>query len=408
MNLFGRKKENAIAVPFSAKKDFEFLPGGVVYLDSACQTLRPQPVIDAILSYFKEFNACGGRVKYEWGKRVDEEVEKTRAKALEHVGKSAKEYQTAFTLNTTYGLNLLLSQLPGGAYRQIVTSEIEHNSVLLPTLMATKRLGIPRKILPRAEDGSLVYQVEDISGAIAVLNITSNIDGRVLRNVKALAHDLHKAGGILILDGAQGMVDTTALLHEAQFDALCFSGHKMYAPSLGGIIVKRQLLESLELSFVGGGMVEKLDEQGFALPANDPVCRLEPGLQDFAGIIGLGAAFAWLESYEPEGLKQKEQKQKLARMVFDGLSSLPGIRLLNVEPSATISFYSEDIDAHRLAAVLSQQDIMVRSGYFCCHYYLQNVKNLPPLVRVSVGLCTTENDIRKFLEVMEKIIRNIR
>lgn len=390
------------------RRDFEFISEDTIYLDSACQTLRPQPVLDAILSYFKEFNACGGRVKYEWGKRVDEEVEKTRTKALERVGKSAKEYQTAFTLNTTYGLNLLLSQLPEGVYRQIVTSEIEHNSVLLPTLTAAKRLGIPRKILSRAEDGSLAYQVEDTSGAVAVLNVASNIDGRVLRNVKTLAHDLHTAGGILILDGAQGMVDTAALLREADFDALCFSGHKMYAPSLGGIIVKKQLLESLELSFVGGGMVEKLDEQGFTLPANDPVCRLEPGLQDFAGIIGLGAAFDWLESYEPEGLKQKEQKQKLARMVFEGLSSLSGIRLLNAEPSVTTSFYSEDIDAHRLATVLSQQNIMVRSGYFCCHYYLQNVKKLPPLLRISLGLYTTENDIRKFLEIMEKIIRNIR
>lgn len=408
MDLFGRKKDDTAKRFLPIRKDFEFVSEEIIYLDSACQTLRSQPVQDAMFSYFKEFNACGGRVKYEWGKRVDEEVEKTREKTLEYMGKSAKEYQAAFTLNTTYGLNLLLSQLPEGVYQQIVTSEIEHNSVLLPTLMAAKRLGIPRKILPRAKDGSLGYQVEDMSGTIAVLNVASNIDGRVLRNMKALAHDLHKAGGILIIDGAQGMVDHAALLREADFDALCFSGHKMYAPSLGGIIVKRQLLDSLELSFVGGGMVEKLDERSFSVPLNDPVCKLEPGLQDFAGIIGLGAAFDWLESYRPEGLNREEQKRKLARMVFDGLSSLPGIRLLNAEPSATISFYSEDIDAHRLATVLSQQNIMVRSGYFCCHYYLQNVKNYPPLVRVSLGLHNTENDIRKFLEVMGKIIRNIR
>ncbi len=407
MKFFGTTSNESERAP-STRKDFEFIAEDTVYLDSACQTLRPQPVQDAILSYFKEFNACGGRVKYEWGKRVDEEVEKTRMKVLEYVGKSSKEYQAAFTLNTTYGLNLLLSQLPKGVYRQIVTSEIEHNSVFLPTLTAAKRLALPRKILLRAEDGSLMYQMEDLSGAIVVVNVTSNIDGRVLRNVRTLADDIHKAGGILILDGAQGMVDTTVLLCEADFDAFCFSGHKMYAPSLGGIIVKRQFLDSLELSFVGGGMVETLDERSFSVPLNDPVCKLEPGLQDFAGIIGLGAALDWIESYRPEGLKREEQKQKLARMVFDGLSSLPGIRLLNAEPSATTSFYSQDIDAHRLATVLSQQNIMVRSGYFCCHYYLQNVQNLPPLVRISLGLHTTENDIRKFLEIMGKVIRNIR
>ena len=94
-------------------------------------------------------------------------------------------------------------------------------------------------------------------------------------------------------------------------------------------------------------------------------------------------------------------------MVLEGLSSLPGITLLNSQLSATISFYSQDIDAHRLATVLSQQNIMVRSGYFCCHYYLQNIKKLPPLLRVSLGLHNTEEDIRKFLEIMGKIIRNI-
>ncbi len=408
MRLFRKRKGDAAEVPPSKRKDFEFVSEDTNYLDSACQTLRPQPVQDALSAYFREFNACGGRVKYDWGKRVDEAVEETRKKVLDYAGKSSKEYVAAFTLNTTYGLNLLLSQLPKGVYRQIVTSEIEHNSVFLPTLSVAKRLSIPRKILPRSEDGSLAYRPEDLAGAIVVVATTSNIDGRVLRNVRTLADDLHRAGGILILDGAQGMTDDGRPWREADFDAFCFSGHKMYAPSLGGIIVKRKLLESLELSFVGGGMVERLEEQSFSLSAHDPVCRLEPGLQDFAGIVGLGAALDWLGSYRPEGLKRDEQKTKLARMVFEGLSSLPGISLLNAAPSATISFSSEDIDAHRLATVLSQQGIMVRSGYFCCHYYLQNMRKLPPLLRVSLGLHNTESDVKNFLEVMGKIISNIR
>lgn len=407
MDLFGRKKEDTAEMLPSTRKDFEFVPESTVYLDSACQTLRPQPVQDAMMKYFQEFNACGGRVKYDWGRRVDEAVEKTRKKVLDHAGKSSQEYGVAFTLNTTYGLNLLLSQLPVGTYQRIVTSDIEHNSVFLPTLAAAKRLALPRRILSRKQDGSLDYRIEDLSGAIVVVNVASNIDGRVLGNVRTLADDLHKAGGILILDGAQGMTESEALWHAADFDALCFSGHKMYAPSLGGIIVKRKLLESLELSFIGGGMVEKLDEQGFTIPANDPVCRLEPGLQDFASIVGLGATLDWLDVYQREERKQGERKEKLARMVFEGLSSLPGVSLLNAEPSATMSFSSVDIDAHRLATVLSQQNIMVRSGYFCCHYYLQNVRKLPPLLRVSLGLHNTEQDVRKFLEIMGKIIRNI-
>lgn len=405
MRIFSGKNNKSEAL--STRKDFEFISEDIMYLDSACQTLRPQPVLDAVLSYYREYNACGGRVKYEWGKRVDEEVAEVRMKVLNFVGKSTKEYAVAFTLNTTYGLNLLLHQLPVGKYKQIITSEIEHNSVFLPTIAAAARLQIRRKIFPREEDGSLEYKKKDVAEAIIALNATSNIDGRILRNAQVLANDVHSTGGVLIIDGAQSMVDDASYLREVDFDALCFSSHKTYGPSLGVIVAKKQLIDSLSSSFTGGGMVESLDRDSFSVPPGDFACKLEPGLQDFAGIIGLGEAVDWLKTYKPEGVVQKEQKRKLATMVFESLSSLPGMHLLNYEPSSIISCYSEDVDAHRLATFLSQQHIMVRSGYFCCHYYLQNMKKYPPLLRVSLGLHNTEEDVSKFLEIMEKILRNI-
>ncbi len=403
---FFRNKNTEITA--SKRKDFEYLSEDMIYFDSACQTLRPQPVIDALNEYFYKYNACGGRVKYEWGKRVDEEVESTREKVLEFLGKSEKEYQTAFTLNTTYGLNLLLQQLPKGKFKQVITSDIEHNSVFLSTITAAKRLGILRRIFLRAEDGALNYKKEDLAGAVVVLNLISNIDGRILKNAKNIAEDVHSLGGIFIIDGAQSITSGASFLAEIDFDALCFSGHKMHGPSIGGIVIKNDLLFSLELSFVGGGMVEKLDKETFSIPKNDPVFRLEPGLQDFSGIVSLGAAIDWLKKYRPEGLKQEEHRQKLSKLLFNALSSFDGVHLLNKKPSTTISFYSENIDAHRLAAFLSQQNIMARSGYFCCHYYLQNLKKYPPLLRISLGLHNTENDIKKFLEVFKKIITNIK
>jgi len=407
MKIFENKRHKTEA-NFLERKDFEYVSENTIYLDSACQTLRPQPVLDAMNEYFHEYNTCGGRVKYEWGKRVDEEVENTRTRILSLLGKSAKEYIVAFTLNTTYGLNLILHQLPVGVYEQIISSEIEHNSVFIPTIAVSKRLNIPRRILPRSENGSLVYNSEDMERAIVVANATSNIDGRILQNAKTIAEDAHNTGGILIIDGAQSIVDNSQLLGEVDFDALCFSGHKMYSLSLGVIVAKKQLVDSLQFLFTGGGMVDKLDENTFSIPSGDLSCKLEPGLQDFAGIIALGASIDWLKNYKPEGLKIDEQKKKLSNMVFTGILSLPGMHLLNTEPSSTISFYSEDIDAHRLASFLSQQNIMVRSGYFCCHYYLQNIKNYPPLLRISLGLHNTEKDVRKFLEVLKKIINNIK
>ena len=387
--------------------DFSYLDDKTVYLDSACQTLRPEQVIDAMAEYYHEYNSCGGRVKYDWGVKLDEKIKDVREKALSFVGKSASEYVVAFTLNTTYGLNLVLSQLPA-KFKKIVTSDIEHNSAFLPTIALAKRLNIPRVILERRGDGSLSYDKEDIAGAVVVLNSMSNIDGRELSNLKEIASDVNKNGGIVLVDAAQGMSHNQKIIHESDFDALFFSGHKMYGPSIGVIVVKKSLLTLLDIGFIGGGMVEDVEAESFRLISDpdDLSSRLEIGLQNFAGIIGLGASFDWLKNYKPEGMTIRAHQEELAKYLFEELSHIPSLKLINSSPSPILSFYSEKIDAHRLAIFLSAQKMMVRSGYFCCHYYLKNLKKYPPLVRVSIGLNNTKEQVESFVKILQTIITN--
>jgi cysteine desulfurase/selenocysteine lyase len=403
MGFFNKRQPNIA----KAKPDFEYIDSKAVYLDSACQTLRPQPVIDAMTDYFRNYNACGGRVKYEWGLKVDRMIEETRKQVLDLLGKPASEYVISFTLNTTYGINLILSQLPS-RFDKIITSEIEHNSVFLPTMTAAKRLNIPRLVLKRSLDGSLEYNPEDIKNGVVVLNTTSNIDGRILRNGKEIAKDVHSSGSILILDAAQSLSHDKDLVRSIDFDALAFSGHKLYGPSLGVMVIRKSLLEELDVQFIGGGMVEDVFEQEYSLitAPEDLPARLEPGLQDFAGIVGLFAALKWLLNYKPEGMDQSVHQAQLSQYLFGKLSAMGSVRLINQSASPILSFYSEKIDAHRLAIYLSAQNIMVRSGYFCCHYYLKNQKNYPPLLRVSLGLHSTRKDAETFADMLEKIINN--
>src|ERR1022692_4618329 len=112
----------------AALTDFGYMNADAYYFDSACQTLRPQAVISAVTDYYRHYNACGGRVKYAWGERVDAIVSNTRKQLLKLLDKSAHDYTVAFCLNTTAGINLLLHQLPEARYKRIVTSDIEHNS----------------------------------------------------------------------------------------------------------------------------------------------------------------------------------------------------------------------------------------------------------------------------------------
>lgn len=400
-----RKNTETIQNPINRLPEFGYLKNDDIYMDSACQSVRPQPIIDALNEYYTKFNACGGRVKYKWGQKVDSLVEETRELVIDYLGLSQKNYVCSFTLNTTYGINLVLSQLPSGEYEQVMTSEIEHNSVFLPTIELAKRLKINRKLLRRNDDGSLIYEVDDLKKSVVVVNSTSNIDGQQLKNVKQLIKDTHSAGGIVIIDAAQTMAHYIDLIAGYDADVICFSAHKMYSASLGAVVIRKDLLQTLNIGIVGGGMVASVKEQSYTLLPDDMASWLEPGLQSYGEIISLGRAIKWLKTVRPFGMKPSDYITMLSEKLFTGLVEIPGIVMLNHEPSSVISLYSKNVEAHRLAIFLSASGIMVRSGYFCCHYYLLEKLNLPPQLRFSIGLHTTEDDIKKTIEIMKKITK---
>ncbi|MDK2899230.1 MAG: cysteine sulfinate desulfinase [Patescibacteria group bacterium] len=399
------KKNNIIQNPIDRLPEFNYIDENSVYLDTACQSMRPQPVIDAINNYYTNYNACGGRVKYKWGQKVDAKVEETRELVLNYLSLPTKEFICSFTLNTTYGLNLILSQLPTDSYEQVTTSEIEHNSVFLTTIELAKRLKVKRNVLKRDKDGNLIYSTDEIRKAVVVVNAVSNIDGQKLNNIEQLIKDVHQAEGIVVIDAAQAMAHYHEMLKKCNADAICFSAHKMYATSLGVIIIKKDLLKSLNKSFVGGGMVTGVQKNNYQLFPDDMASWLEPGLQAYGEIISLGESIKWLTTVKPFGLKPTDYISKISKQLYDGLYEISGIKILNNIPSSVISLYHEKVDAHRLAVFLSATGIMTRSGYFCCHYYLLENLSLPPLLRFSVGLHTNENDIIKTIKTMERITK---
>ena len=385
--------------------DFDYLKPGDVYLDSACQSLRPKPVIDAINDYYLNFNACGERAKYKWGKLTDAKVDETREKVLKFLKLKAKEYTVSFTLNTTYGINLLLNQLEPSLFEKVMTSDIEHNSPFLSTMAFSERTGLPRIVMKRNDDGSILLDDYDFKKALVVVNCASNIDGRKLLNINELIKAVHKAGGLIIIDAAQAMAHSSSILEKTDADAICFSAHKLYAPSLGVIVWKKSLLSKLHTYFVGGGMVDDVDKDSYQLSADSPnhiYTKFESGLQAWGEIIGLGAALDWLNS------RKKSDWQNLTdnyQALYDFLKASPKVHLVNHEANPTMSFYIDGIDSHLLGEALSREGIMARTGYFCVHYYLDHICHYPPLVRFSLGLHTTKEDIKKVQNALAKILK---
>ncbi len=402
-------------------KDFEYLGEKSVYLDAACQSLRPEPVVEAMTRYYYTHNSCGERVKYPWGEKTDELVEETRKKVLKLLKLGGRNYFVSFTLNTTYGINLILNDLNPAEIKKVITSDIEHNSPFLATMAMSERLGIPRIVLKRNADGSLPVEGElaevareygeldggeelDFREAVVVVNCAANFDGRRLTNLKEVVRKVHKDGGIIIVDAAQAMAHYHEMLEKTEADAICFSAHKMYAASLGVIVARRDLIPRLKLNFVGGGMVDDVFADKYMLSAlgnkEHEHTIFEAGLQAWAEIISLGAAIDWLEK------RTKDDKKRLEACTAgldEFLRSREKVRMVGTEANPTMSFYVEEIDSHLLGAALGKEGVMARTGYFCAHYYLDKVMQYPPLVRFSLSYATRESDIEK----VKKALKNI-
>ena len=413
MGLFS-KKSDANAFTYLSDKD--------IYFDGACQSLRPEPVIDALNAYYKEFNSCGERVKYKWGRITDEKVNATREKVIDYLKLKKKDYFVSFTLNTTYGLNLLLSQfdVKAAKTKYIVTSDIEHNSPFLSSISFAKKTGLKRKVISRNDDGSV--NVKDIpKNSLVVLNAASNIDGRTLKNIKEVIKYVHDNNGFIIIDAAQAMAHSSEVLEKTEPDAICFSAHKMYAPSLGGMIVRKDFVKYIDTSFIGGGMVDDVDLETYLLSAENPehlYTKFESGLQAWGEIIALGAAIDWLENLPKTTKKTLEENEQKIFDFFKENGTVGNINmdkktrdksgkklhLLNNEPTSTFSFYVDGLDSHLLGEALAEEGIMARTGYFCVHYFLDHKMHFPPLIRISLGYQNTPEQIDKLLEELKKVL----
>ncbi|MDR1969749.1 MAG: aminotransferase class V-fold PLP-dependent enzyme [Candidatus Nomurabacteria bacterium] len=393
-----------MAKTYDTSADFPYLNERDIYLDTACQSLRPQPVLDALNEYYTSYGSCGERVKYAWGVMVDEKVEHTRELVLRYLKLRDKDYFVSFTLNTSYGINLILNQIKIDGIKKVMTSDIEHNSPFLATIAFAKKHNLLREVMTREPDGSISLGDYDFTGALVVVNSVSNIDGRQLLNLDDLIKTVHKSGGIIIIDAAQAMAHSSAPLEKTTADAICFSAHKLYAPSLGVIVMRRDLLPRITTSFIGGGMVDDVtSEDSYILSADSPnhaYTKFEAGLQAWGEIIALGAAIEWLTD-----AKESSRIEEYANHLYQILCDTPGVNVINQTSTSIISWYHDKLDAHLLAEALSDHGIMTRSGYFCCHYYLDKIKHYPPLVRMSLGLHNKASDIDKVAAVLASFSR---
>ncbi|MEM4240379.1 MAG: cysteine desulfurase [Candidatus Woesearchaeota archaeon] len=368
-----------------------------VYFDNACQSLRPKIVIEKMQEYYDKYPACAGRSWHDWGQKVTEEVKKARTTAQKFFNAKSPD-EIIFTRNTTEGINLVANCLDLKGKKVIITDK-EHNSNLLPWQKLAKT-GIKFETVPFGDAGALAKK---ISGAgLVSMTMTSNADGTSIP-AKEIIDTAHKNGALVLLDAAQSAPHQEISVKKLDADFLACSGHKMLGPSGTGILYgKKELLDKMPQFMVGG---ETVKDSTYATSEPEKVPeKFEAGLQNYSGILGLGAALEYLKNIGLEEIHKHEiaLNKKITEAIGDKVQ-LIGPKDAE-QRSGIFSFNINKMNPHDVAMLLSKShNIMTRSGMHCVHSWF-HANNLPGSCRASLYLYNTEEECDIFIDAVKKLL----
>ncbi|MFH1063612.1 MAG: cysteine desulfurase [Candidatus Woesearchaeota archaeon] len=388
------------------RKDFPVLNKKIIYFDSACMALKPQQVVDAMNRYYSEYPACAGRSAHSLAKTVEHEVDKSRAELGKFINAKRHE-EIIFTRNTTEGINLIANSLGLKSGDEVVISDKEHNSNLIPWLKLKKTVGIKLKVVDSNPDNTFNLEnldktLTDKTKLVSVVH-TSNLDG-VTNPIADIASAAHKRGALMLVDGAQSIPGRQVDVRKLDVDFLSFSGHKMCGPTGTGVLYgKMELLEKLDQFLVGGETVIESTYDSYDIE-NIPM-RFEAGLQDYAGIIGLGEACRYIQKI---GFKNIMAQEELINTIMtEGIEDNAKVNIIGPKDptlrSGVFSFNIKGMDPHHVAGMLdASKKIMVRSGAHCVHSWF-NKHKLHGSARASAYFYNTEEEAETFVKEISKI-----
>jgi cysteine desulfurase/selenocysteine lyase len=397
--------------PEKIREDFKLLNGdkAPIYFDSACMSLKPNQVVEAMNDYYFNFPACAGRSSHKLGDKVTKKVKEARQLVAKFIN-AKDENEIIFTRNTSEGINLLANSFGFQKGDIILITDKEHNSNLVPWLVLRDKIGIEVKICPSKEDNTFdLEKFSEMAKGVKLVSIvhTSNLDG-VTNPAKEIIEIAHQNRALVFLDAAQSMPHRKVDVRDLNVDFMAFSGHKMLGPTGTGVFYgKGKLLGKLSPFLVGGDTVEYTTYEDYKmLPLPE---KFEAGLQDYAGIIGLGAAVKYLSQIDFDDIKEHELK--LNKYITDKMSKFPQIKIIGPKDpslrSGIINFYIDGVDMHKFALMLDNMaDISIRSGQHCVHSWFQDRK-IQNSARISLYIYNTMEEAEIFIKNLNKIIKII-
>jgi cysteine desulfurase / selenocysteine lyase len=394
------------------RKDFPILQRQVhgkplVYLDSTASSQKPNVVIDAMSTYYQNYNANVQRGVYEISEEATEAMEKARLKVARFIN-ARQSKQIIFTRNTSESINLVAyswgwANIHAGDL--IVLTEMEHHSNLVPWQLLAQRTGARLEFVPVSDDGLLqldIYQqlLQQQPKLVAFTHM-SNVLGTI-NPVQEMVAQAHAAGAVALIDAAQSVPHMPVDVQALDADFFCFSGHKMLGPTgIGVLYGKRDLLEAMP-PFMGGG--EMIRHVGLRESTwNDLPWKFEAGTPAIAESIGLGVAVDYLNALGMDAVREHERE--LVAYALPRLQSVPNITIYGPpaeQRGGVVAFTLGDIHPHDLASILDQEmGVAIRAGHHCAQP-LADRFGVAATARASFYVYTTKEEIDILVQGLHK------
>ena len=382
----------------------------LVYLDNAATTQKPQAVIDAIVHYYGQINSNVHRGVHTLSQRATDAFEATRGK-LQRLVNAEFEHEIIYTMGTTGSINLVAHGFRSllGPGDEVVVSQLEHHSNLVPWQMLAQHTGATLRYIPILADGSLdldeAQRLINPKMKLLAFNHISNALGTV-NPVAKLTEWAHAVDACVVVDGAQGLPHRPVDVQAMGVDFYAGSAHKMYGPTGTGMLYGRtEWLEKLP-PYQGGGEMISTVTMAQSTYAGLPF-KFEAGTPNIEAVVGWGAALDWMNTVGMDALMAHESD--LMTYGTERLTAIDGLVLFGTAPekSAVLSFGFADLHPYDLGTLLDQQGIAVRTGQHCTQP-IMDYFNIPGTVRASFAAYSSREDVDRLADGVERSLRMLR
>lgn len=400
----------------SIRNDFPILGRKVngkplIYLDSGATAQKPERVIEAVNRLHREQNANIHRGVHRLSEEATELYEQARERVRMFIGAAQRE-EVIFTAGATASINTVAyawSERFLHAGDNIIISEMEHHSNIVPWQLMAERKGVEIRVLPFEDCGRLMVEqldelLDERTRMVAVTQASNTLGTRP--ELRPIIEKAHAAGAHVLVDGCQGVVHGGVDVEALDCDFYAFSGHKLYAPTgIGVLYGKRELLEQMPPFLCGGDMVDRVS---FAKTTYAPLpLKYEAGTANYIGAIGLGEAIEYLNGLDLKAVEEHEKD--VARYGEELLQQIDGLKIYGTtdDKCSIISFNVEGVHHYDLGMILDKLGIAIRTGQHCAEPVMAHY-GITGMCRASIAMYNTREEMEALYKGVERAVRMLR